>query len=155
MILGSGRIKNKMANNRPEEPDRKIEATQENVNFEEARGLPNPEVNFSKVMVGHSVSQSSTRTIPIIINRSAGRGRGFMRINPETIQNRHKITNGNKRTVPNNPNQSLLCDGIKLPFRDLSKSTNSHPDKEVTGNETFQIDSFLEETNPFHSGKGK
>ena len=39
-----------MANVKPVEPDQEIEPDQENVNFEEARGLPNPEMNYSNVM---------------------------------------------------------------------------------------------------------
>ena len=60
-----------------------------------------------------------------------------MRTNLETLQN--------KRTVPNTSNQSLLWDGIDLPFPDVSKSTNTQPDS----NETFPIDSFLEDNNRF------
>ena len=59
-----------MANNRRVE--------QENLNFEKARGLPNPAINFVSLPVGKSVTRNSTGTIPKTINRSAGRGRGFM-----------------------------------------------------------------------------
>ena len=111
MLLRSGRIK-KMANNRPVEQAQEIEPTEENVNFEEARGLPNPEMNLSNMSVGQSVTQISTGAITEITNRSAGRGRGFMWINIETLQNKDKTTNENRRNVPNNPNQSLLWDSI-------------------------------------------
>ena len=60
-----------------------------------------------------------------------------MRTNLETLQNR--------RTVPNTSNQSLLWDGIDLPFPDVSKSTIPQPDI----NETFQIDFVLEDSNQF------
>ena len=86
--------------------------------------------------MGHSVTQNNRGAIPTIIDLSAGRGRGFVRINSETIQNRYKATNGNRTAVPNNPNQSLLCDGIDFPILDISKSTNHQPDKEITGNKT-------------------
>ena len=66
----------------------------------------------------------------------------------ETWQNKYKLTNGTRK-VSNNPNQSLFWNGIDLPVPDLSKSTNSQSDKEITGNGTFQIDSFLEENNQF------
>ena len=77
ILLRSGQIKNKMVNNRPVEPDQRLEPAQENVNFEEARGLPNTEMNFSNVMVGQSVTWNNTGAIPKIINRSAGHDRGF------------------------------------------------------------------------------
>ena len=105
MLLRSGHIKQKMANNGQVEPE------QENLNFEEARGLPNPEINFVNLPTGQSITQNSTGTIPKIINRSAGRGRGFRR------------TNEDKR-IQNNPIQSLLWDGIDLPIPDISKSAN-------------------------------
>ena len=131
MLLRSGHIKNKMAN------DRQVEPEQENLNLEEARGHPNPEINFVSLPTGQSVTQSSTGAIPKIINRSAGRGRGFRQTNVEALQNR--------RTVPNTSNQSLLWDGIDLPFPDVSKSNNPQPDS----NEIFPIDSFLEDNNQF------
>ena len=136
MILRSGRIKNKMANSGPVEREQEIATAQENVNFKETRGLPNPEVNFSNVIVGRPLTQSSTGAIHIIIKHSAGRGRGFIRINTETEQNKYQTTNENRRT--NKPNKSLLWDGIDLPVPDLSKSTNPQLDKEITGYETFQ-----------------
>ena len=74
-----------MVNIKPVEPDQEIELAQENVNFEKARGLPNPEMNFSNVIVGQSVTQRSTGAIPKIINRSAESDRGFMQINIETL----------------------------------------------------------------------
>ena len=55
----------------------------------------------------------------------------LLRIKLETPQNKCKITNENRKTVLNNPNQSLLWDGIDLPVPDLSKLTNPHSDKEV------------------------
>ena len=119
------------------------------MNFEDARGLSNPEMNFSNVSMRQWVTPSNTGAIPKIINHSAGRGRGFIRINSETIQNRYKVTSGIWRTAPNNPNQSLFWDEIVLPVPDLSKSTIPQLDKEVTGNEYFQIDSFLKENNQF------
>ena len=33
--------------------------------------------------------------------------------------------------------------------KDRSESTNPQPDKEITGNSTFQINSFLEDNNQF------
>ena len=107
MLLRSGHMKNKMANNKQIEPE------QENLNSEEEIGLPNSEINFVSLPTGQAVTQSSTETIPKIINRSAGRGRGFTRTNVETLQNR--------RTVPNTSNQSLLWDGIDFPSSDASK----------------------------------
>ena len=94
MLHRSGRIKSKMANIRPVEPDQETEPDQKHFNFEEARGLPNPRINFSSVSMGHSVTQSNRGAIPEIIDQSAGRSRGFIRINSETIQNRYKRTNG-------------------------------------------------------------
>ena len=67
----------------------------------------------------------------------------------ETLQNRCKTKNENRRTVSNNPNQSLLWDGIDLPPADLWKSYNSPLEKEVKGIATYQVDSFLEENNQF------
>ena len=125
MLLRLGRAKNKKANNRQEEPD------QEHYNLEEARRLLNPETTVSNAKGRQSATQSSTGTIPKIINRSTGRSRRFTRTNVETLQNR--------RTVPNTSNQSFLWDGIDLSFPDVLKSTNPQPDS----NETFQIDSFL------------
>ena len=115
--------------------DRQLEPEQENFNLEEARGFPNPEINFVSLPTGQSVTQSSTEAIPKIINRSVGRGRGLRQTNVEALQNR--------RTIPNTSNQSLLWDGIDLPFPDVSKSNNPQPDS----NETFPIDSFLEYNN--------
>ena len=83
-----------MANIRTVEPDQEIEPAQEHFNFEEARGLQNPKINFSSVPMGHSVTQSNKGAIPEIIYHSVGPGRGFIRINSETIQNIYKITNG-------------------------------------------------------------
>ena len=100
MLLRSGRIKNKMINNKRVEKTQKMEPDHENLNFEEVRGPLNPEITFSNARVGQSITQSSTGEIPKIINRSAGRGRGFTRTNIETLQNR--------RTVPNISNQFLL-----------------------------------------------
>ena len=94
MLLGSDRTEDKMANDRQVEPER------ENLNSEEARELPNPEINFVSLLTGQSVTQSSMEAIPKIINRSAGRDRGFMLTNLETLQNR--------RTIPNTSNRSLL-----------------------------------------------
>ena len=127
-----------MANNRQE-----VEPEQGNLSFEEARGLPNPEINLGSLPVGQSVTRNSTGTIPKTINRSTGRGRGFMRRSIEAIYNRDRTTNENRSIVENNPNQSLLWDGINLPVPEISKSTNHQPD----GNEKFQIDSFLEDNN--------
>ena len=45
------RTKNKIANNRQE-----VEPEQENLKFEEARGLPNPEINLVSLSVGQSVT---------------------------------------------------------------------------------------------------
>ena len=143
MLFRSGRIENKMSNNRL------IEPAQKNLNFEEARRLPNPEVNLRNVTVRQLVSRSNTRIIPRIISHCAGRGRGFIRINPKTLQKRCKITNENRKRVLNNPNLSLLWDGIDLPVPDLSKSNNPHLEEEVTSNGTFQVDSFLDENNQF------
>ena len=126
MLLRSGRTKNKMTNVRQIEPE------QENLDLEEARGLPNPEINFVGLPTEQTVTRSSTRAIPKIINRSAGRGRGFMTTNED-------------RRIPNNPNQSLLWDGTDLPIPDISKSANPQSD----GGETFEIDSFLENNNQF------
>ena len=70
MILRSGRTKNKMAKVTQIEPE------QENSDLEEARGLPNPEINFVGLPTGQTVTRSSTGSIPKIINRSAGRDRG-------------------------------------------------------------------------------
>ena len=124
-----------MANNNRVEKTQEMEPDQENLNFEEARGSLNPEITFSNARVGQSITQSSTGAIPKITNRSARRARGFTRTNIETQQN--------GRTVPNISNQSLLWDGIDLPVPDVSKSANPQPDS----NETFQIDSFLEDKN--------
>ena len=132
MILRSGRTKNKMANVRQIEPE------QENLYLEEARELPNPEINLVGLPTGQSVTQSSTGAIPKIINHSAGRGRGFRQTNVETSQNR--------KTVPNTPNQSFLWDGTDLLFPDTLKLTNPQPD-----NETIPMDSFLENNNRFLS----
>ena len=77
-----------MANIRPVEPDQEIEHFK-HFNFVEAKGLPNPKINFSSVSMGHSVTQSNRGAIPEIIDHSAGRGRCFIRINSETIQNRY------------------------------------------------------------------
>ena len=149
MILRSGQIKNKMLKNRPVEPDQKIELAQENVNFEEARGLTKHEVNFNNVTIWQLVTQSNKGATPKTINPFTGRDRGFVLMNTKTLQKKYKITNLNRRTVPNNPNQSLFCDSIDLPVPELSKSTNPQLDKEITGNETFQTDSFLGENNQF------
>ena len=54
MLLRSGRTKNKMANVRQIEPE------QENLDLEEARGLPDPEVNFVGLPAVQSVTQGST-----------------------------------------------------------------------------------------------
>ena len=71
MILSSGQIKNKMANNRLAEPPQEIEPAQENLNFEEARKLPNSEVNLSTGMVRQPENRSNTEIILKIINHSA------------------------------------------------------------------------------------
>ena len=130
MLLRSGRTKNKMANVRQIEPE------QENLDLEEVRGLPDPEVNFVGLPAVQSVTQGSTGAIPKITNRSAGRGRGLRKTNLETSQNR--------KTAPNTPNQSFLWDGIDLPSPDTPKLTNPQPN-----NETFPMDSFLENNNRF------
>ena len=75
---------------------RQIEPEQENLDLEEARGLPNPEINFVGLPTGQTVTGSSTGAIPKIINRSAGRGIGFRQTNAETSQNR--------KTAPKTPN---------------------------------------------------
>ena len=103
-----------------------------------AIGLPNPEVNLVSLPTGQSITQSSTGAIPRIINCSAERSRVFRQTNAETSQN--------KKTVPNTPNQSFLWDGIDLPFPDTPKLTNPQPD-----NETFPMDSLLENNNRFLS----
>ena len=87
MLFRSGRIKIKTENNRLAEPVQEIEPDQENFNFKEARKLPNPEVNLSNITLGQSVTQRNRKTIPKIINYSAGHGRGFIWINTETLQN--------------------------------------------------------------------
>ena len=130
MLLRSGRTKNKMGNVRQIEPE------QENLDLEEARGLSNPEINFVGLPMGQTVTRSSTGAILKIINRSAGRGRGLRQTNVETSQNR--------KTAPNTPNQSFLWDGIDLPPPVTPKLTNPQPD-----NETFPMDSFLENNNRF------
>ena len=53
---------------------RQIEPEQENLDLEEARGLPGPEVNFVGLPTVQSVTQGSTGAIPKITNCSAGRG---------------------------------------------------------------------------------
>ena len=127
-----------MANSKQAKPNKEMEPNQEHLNFEEAIGLPNPEVNLVSLPTGQSITQSSTGAIPRIINCSAGRGRGFRQTNVETSQNR--------KTALNTPNQSFLRDGIDLPFPDTPKLTNRQPD-----NETFPMDSFLENNNRFLS----
>ena len=47
MLLRSGHIKNKMANNRQVEPDQEMEPDQEHFNLGEARGLLNHETTVS------------------------------------------------------------------------------------------------------------
>ena len=44
------------------------------MDFEEARGLPTSEINFSNVTVRQSITRNNIGTIPKIINCSAGRG---------------------------------------------------------------------------------
>ena len=138
MLLRSGRTKSKMANSKQAQLYKEMEANQEHLNLEEAIGLPNPEVNLVSLPTGQSITQSSTGAISRIINRSAGRGRGFRQRNVETSQNR--------KTVSNTLNQSFLWDGIDLPFPDTPKLTNPQPD-----HETFPMDSFLENNNRFLS----
>ena len=87
MLLRSGRTKNKMANSKQVQPNKEMEPNQEHLNFEEEIGLLNPEVNLVSLPTGQSITQSSTGAIPRIINRSAGRGRGFRQTNVETSQN--------------------------------------------------------------------
>ena len=65
MLLRSGYIKNKIANNEQVEPEL------ENLNSEEVTRLPNSEINFVCSQTGQAVTQSSTGTIPKIINCSA------------------------------------------------------------------------------------
>ena len=89
-----------MANNGQMEPE------QENLIFEETRGLPNPEIHFVSLPAGQTTTRNSTGTIFKIISHSAGRGRGFMR------------TDEDKR-ITNNPNQLLLWDGIDLPIPEI------------------------------------
>ena len=68
MLLRSGRTKNKMANSKQVQPNQEMEPNQEHLNFEEAIGLPNPEVNFISLPTGQSITQSSTGAIPKIKN---------------------------------------------------------------------------------------
>ena len=70
-------------------------------------------------------------------NFNLDEARGFMQTGAETLKK--------KRTIPYTSSQSFLWVGMDLPFPDLSKSTNPQPDS----NETFQIDSFLEDNNRF------
>ena len=132
MLLRSGRTKNKMA------IVRQIKPEQENLDLEEARGLPDPEVNYVGLPAEQLVTQGSTGATPKITKCPAERGRGLRQTNLETLQNR--------KTVPNTHNQSFLWDGIDLPFQDTPKLTNPQPD-----NETFPMDSFLENNNRFLS----
>ena len=60
MLLRSGRIENKMANNKLTEPPKEIEPVQENLDFEEERGLPTSEINFCNVNVRQSLPRSNT-----------------------------------------------------------------------------------------------
>ena len=50
---------------------------------------------------------------------------------------------------PNTAIPGVLWDDIDLPPPNLPQSSDSSLEKEVTGNETFQLDSFLEENNQF------
>ena len=58
MLLRPGYIKNKMANNE------QVKIEEENLNLGEARGLLNPEIIVSSVMVGQPITQSITGAIP-------------------------------------------------------------------------------------------
>ena len=93
-----------MPNDRQVEPDQETELEPENFYLEEARGLLNPETTVSNATGRQSAAQSSTGTIPKTMNRSAGRGRGLMQTDAETLQK--------KRTVPYTSNQSFLWDGM-------------------------------------------
>ena len=84
MLLRSSRIKNKMESNSLAKPPQEIEPAQKNLHFEEARRLPNPEVNLSNGTVRQTLTPINTRIIPKIINHSVGGGICFIRINPET-----------------------------------------------------------------------